>query len=78
MDKEIKKEAQKTNVWVVFARASGLAFNMVLPLILLTGAGYILDKKFQTKPLFILIGLGLSVPLTFYILFREGKRLFKN
>jgi F0F1-type ATP synthase assembly protein I len=51
----------------------GIEFGLLIavPLILLLALGFYLDKTFGTVPLFILIGLFLSICISSYMLYKK-------
>ena len=49
-------------------------FYIVVPLLAGTFLGYQIDKWFATKPLFLLLGIGLGVVSAFYNLMKLAKK----
>ncbi len=56
----------------------GTEFGVMIagPILLLGGTGYYLDGRFGTNPLFILIGVGLSILASSLILYKRIKEIF--
>lgn len=54
----------------VMAYSSASVFG---PLVIFLGIGYFLDKHFQTKPIFLLIGLAVAFIITNVLLFRKSR-----
>lgn len=57
-----KEEISKKAELVKFAYDLGI--SICIPLVILAGLGIWADKKFQTKPLFMIVGLLLSLITT--------------
>lgn len=58
----------------------GLEFGFIiaLPLIALIGTGLWLDKKYDTIPVFILIGLFLALGISTYMLYKRINEMLAN
>lgn len=61
-------------LWLIFNVGWYVALSLVLP----TGLGWWLDKpeKFDTHPLFTLIGFGIGTVIAFYGLYRMLRRFY--
>jgi F0F1-type ATP synthase assembly protein I len=61
-------------LWLVFNIGWYVALSLVIP----TGIGYWLDRpeKFNTRPLFTLIGFGIGTVLAFYGLYLMLRRFY--
>lgn len=65
-----KKRSQALRAWSK-AQNSLLIFNLVSclgPILFFVGLGFLLDKIFQTKPIFIVVGLFLALATTVFLL----------
>ncbi|MFC1640763.1 AtpZ/AtpI family protein [Patescibacteria group bacterium] len=47
--------------WSALRLALRLGYTIAIPLVLLALAGRIIDNKYDTSPVFLLIGIGLSI-----------------
>lgn len=58
----------------------GLQFGLIIaiPLILFIGIGFVLDKKYDTVPLFILLGLFLALVISTFMLYKKIKEILNN
>jgi hypothetical protein len=78
---QIKPEKPKYKEW---ARPLWFLFTVgwyvVLSLVIPTGIGYWLDRpqKFDTHPLYTLIGFGIGTVIAFYGLYRMLRRFYKE
>lgn len=75
-DKEQKETIQKSPFTVNILEL-GMQFGLIIaiPLLMLIGLGFYLDKKFGTVPLFILIGLFSALAISSTILYVEIKKI---
>lgn len=66
---------QKVNLLLV-----GMEFGTMIavPMLVLGGGGFYLDNRFDTEPLFILIGVGLSILASSVLLYRRIKEIFSE
>lgn len=55
-----------------------IGWRVSLPLVLLVVVGSILDNQFKTKPLFIIIGLILSIFVTTWTFYNLYKKMTKG
>lgn len=67
------KEAMNKAELISFAFEIG--YTISVPIIILVLGGRLLDKAFATAPLFMIIGLLISVFSTGYIIYKKTKRL---
>ena len=68
-------ESKKLNLLEI-----GLQFGLIIaiPLILFIGIGLTLDKKYDTIPLFILLGLFLALTVSTVMLYKKIKEILNN
>ncbi len=55
-----------------------LAYSIAIPLVLLTIGGVALDRHFHTKPLFLLMGVGISILFSSYGIYRTVKPILSD
>jgi len=55
-----------------------IGWKVSLPLVFLVIIGSLLDSQFGTKPLFIIIGIMISVIITAYFFYRLYKQMSKD
>ena len=55
-----------------------LGFTIALPLVVLAIGGRILDKKFQTSPLFLILGLLSALIISTILLYQKIKAIIKE
>jgi len=77
-DKKVKdefalKEAMTTSELISFAFEIG--YTISIPIVILVLGGRLLDKNLETAPLFMIIGLLVSVLSTGYIIYNKTKKL---
>ncbi len=70
--KEDENNALTTAELVSFATEIG--YTVAVPLIILLVAGRVIDKNFGTAPLFLIIGLLLSIISTGIIIYKKVKK----
>ncbi|MBI5733406.1 MAG: AtpZ/AtpI family protein [Candidatus Kerfeldbacteria bacterium] len=58
-----------------FGLAWELGYTVAIPLVVLAGGGRLLDKYFNTSPLFLLIGVTVSIVITVYVLYKKIKEI---
>ena len=62
----------KTNgTFSVFSLAWELGYMIAIPLVALTLGGRFLDKKFDTSPLMLLVGVVVSIVFSTYAIYRK-------
>jgi len=77
MNKESKKREELLSAWpkrrlrVLLNAASYTVGNVII----FGGIGYLLDKKFDTAPVLLIIGVVISYPLTQYLLYRKVRKI---
>ena len=67
----------KKSLWYALSLAWNLGYVIALPIVVLGFSGAWLDKKFATSPLFILIGIFLSLILSGVGIYRKIKEISK-
>ena len=79
------KDAKKKNLsltsdgsWSEVSFAWELGYSIAIPLVIFTLAGKLLDKKLGTSPWLLLIGLFISIIVTFYIVYQKLMVIIKK
>jgi len=79
------KTARKTvynkadaRVWTAYELAMNLGFMIVIPILIFGIGGVFLDKKFDTFPIFVLIGFFLSMVSGLSIVYVKTKDIIAN
>jgi F0F1-type ATP synthase assembly protein I len=65
------KEDKKQDSWSALGFAWELGYSIAIPLVVFTLGGRLLDKKLGTSPWLLLIGLGISIFVTFFIVYKK-------
>lgn len=75
-----QKEIIKKSPFTVNLLELGIQFGLIIaiPLLMLIGLGFYLDKRFETVPLFILIGLFSALAISASILYVEIKKISES
>jgi len=68
-----QKEEERLNSTKLIAFAYDVGFAIIVPLVILALAGRFLDKKLNTSPVFLIIGLLVSLIFTFYSIYKKTK-----
>lgn len=55
-----------------------VAFTTVALMAIFGGSGYFLDKKLDTFPILLIVGLVISFPLIQILIYKQTKNLLKN
>lgn len=71
-----KKETAKT--WSAFSLAWELGFLIAIPIVLLALVGRVLDKNLNTAPIFLLLGIFLSIIITTYLVYRKTAKIMDD
>ena len=75
MEKYLKKAKMKNNntdgQWSVFSLAMELGYTIAIPIVLFALVGRMLDKKFDTSPWLLLVGIFASILLTTWLVYRR-------
>ncbi|MDP3735052.1 MAG: AtpZ/AtpI family protein [bacterium] len=59
----------------VMAFAWGLGYRLALPIVFFALGGRLVDKKFDTAPIFLLIGIFSAMALSFFLIWRLVKQI---
>lgn len=70
--------AQKSPLWEALNLAWELGYLIAIPIVLLGFGGAFLDKKVDTSPLFLLVGIGLSIIISGIAVYKKIKNIEKN
>lgn len=65
----------KQSLLMALALGARLGFTIAIPLVIFALAGRLIDRRFDTSPLFLLIGIGLSLVVTSLAVYREIKKI---
>jgi len=76
----MKKEDRRSNsaFWQAASLAWELGYTMALPLVFLALAGRFIDRRFDSSPLFLLIGIFLSIIISSIAIYRKAAAILKN
>lgn len=65
----------KNNLWSALNLAWELGYTIALPIVILGFGGAVLDKKISTSPLFLLVGIALSIIISGIAVYRKIKTI---
>lgn len=65
-------------MWKALSLAWELGYTIAIPIVVLGFGGAYLDKKISTSPLFLLLGIGLSLVLSGIGIYRKIKEINNN
>lgn len=65
----------KNNLWSALNLAWKLGYAIALPIVILGFGGAVLDKKIGTPPLFLLVGIALSIVISGVAVYRKIKSI---
>ena len=74
----IMKNNNKQDSWSALSFAWELGYSIAIPLVVFTMGGRLLDKKLGTSPWLLLIGLFISIIVTFYIVYQKLMTIIKD
>lgn len=74
------KEEDKKNEkpWSAVSLAWELGYSIAVPLVGLALIGRFLDKKFESSPWFLLIGILISITISSYLIYRKTVDILNN
>jgi F0F1-type ATP synthase assembly protein I len=72
MDKPNKEELN------LYAFAINLGFRIAIPLVALTLLGRYVDNRFETSPLFLIIGITLSLVITSVMIYTQAIKVLQQ
>ena len=72
------KNNNKQDSWSALSFAWELGYSIAIPLVVFTMGGRLLDKKLGTSPWLLLIGLFISIIVTFYIVYQKLMTIIKD
>ncbi len=73
--KNLESNKEKSIFWQAVSLAFQLGYTITIPLVILALVGRFLDKRFNSSPLFLLIGIVLSMIISSVALFVKMKRI---
>ncbi|MEA3323133.1 MAG: AtpZ/AtpI family protein [Patescibacteria group bacterium] len=77
----LKKQDKKTENESVFSALS-LAFELgyiiAIPIVGFALGGRLLDRKFDSTPIFLLLGIFVAILLSSYFVYRKTKKIMQN
>ena len=76
-DKTVKNK-DDARVWTAYELAMNLGFMIVIPILIFGIGGVFLDKKFDTFPIFVLIGFFISMVSGLSIVYIKTKDIIAN
>jgi hypothetical protein len=68
----------KNSLYIVLTITGHLAYMVVIPLLIFGGIGLFLDRRFETLPLFLLVGIGIAFGTTFYWMATRLRQVIKS
>lgn len=63
--------------WSALSLAWNLGYTIAIPIVVLALGGRFLDKRFDTSPLFLLLGVLLSIIISTLGVYRKVKKIIK-
>ena len=78
MKKEEKEKKEKSLFWQAVGLAFQFGYTIAVPLIALVLAGHFLDKKFDSSPILLLVGIVLSLIASSIVLLVKVKRVMEE
>lgn len=75
MEKE-KEKSEKP--WSAVSLAWELGYSIAVPLVGLALVGRFLDKKFESSPWFLLIGILISITISSYLIYKKTVAILDN
>jgi F0F1-type ATP synthase assembly protein I len=67
----------KKSLLLALQIAAHLAYMVVIPLFILGGIGLLVDRHYQTTPLYLFVGIILSMIATFYWISKRLRQVIK-
>ncbi len=64
--------------WSVFSLAMELGYTIAIPIVLLALGGKLLDKKLDSAPWFLLLGIFISVVLTSWLIYKKMVKIINE
>lgn len=75
----MKKEKEKSEKpWSAVSLAWELGYSIAVPLVGLALVGRFLDKKFESSPWFLLIGILISITISSYLIYKKTVAILDN
>jgi len=67
-----------TGTWQALGLAFQLGYTIAIPAVIFALAGRVLDKKFNTSPLLLIIGLFVALTLSSISVFRKANQIMQD
>jgi F0F1-type ATP synthase assembly protein I len=79
VENSVKPENKRDEAakWSAFSLALSLGYAIAIPIIVLALGGRLLDRQFGTSPLFLLIGVSVSIILSRFGVYYRIKKIIK-
>lgn len=71
----MSEQGTKRSTFKALGLAWDLGYTIALPLVILALAGRLLDKKFNTQPWLLLLGVLLSIVITTWLVLKKTKEI---
>jgi F0F1-type ATP synthase assembly protein I len=68
----------KTDNWSVFSLALELGYIVAIPIVVLALAGRWIDKKLDSAPWFLLLGIVISIIISTYLVYKKTVSIIDN
>ncbi|HBO16712.1 MAG: hypothetical protein US66_C0011G0006 [Candidatus Moranbacteria bacterium GW2011_GWD2_37_9] len=75
---KIEDDRKSKRQSIVFSLAFELGFMIAVPIVIFSLLGGFLDKKMETSPIFILIGVFISIFVSGYSIYQKIKSITDN
>ena len=73
-----QEKKERSVLWQVLGLAWDLGYIIAIPLVLLALGGRLLDRHFNTSPLFLLVGIFVSLIVTTVGVYRKTRDIMKD
>ncbi len=78
MLKEKDKKKEDSSAFSALSLAFELGYTIAIPIVGLALTGRLLDRKFDSSPLFLLLGIFLSILISSYLIYKKTKKIIQE
>jgi len=76
--KDPRESREKSIFLKTLSLAWELGYSIAVPLVVLAFSGRLLDKKYDSSPIFLLSGIILAISISGFLVFRKTKNILED
>jgi F0F1-type ATP synthase assembly protein I len=78
MSKEQDKKTETFNIFSALSLAFELGYIVAIPIVGFALGGRLLDRRFDSAPIFLLLGIFVSILLSSYLVYKKTQKIIQE